>query len=36
MKPNVVVNKAKHVFGAMKVEAAHLATIKPNCCFFVI
>ena len=33
-KPNVVVNKAKQVFGAMKVEAAHFATIKPNCCFF--
>ena len=22
---------AKHVFGAMKVEAAHFATIKSNC-----
>ena len=35
-KLNVVVNEAKHILGAMKLEAAHFATINPNCCFFVI
>ena len=35
-KPNVVINKAKHIVGAMKLEAAHFATIKPNCFFLAI